>query len=395
MTQAVVNTSSTKTWAQPWLSSAKWDCALIIAPAFVTASIALAFRSQLDNSQFMPLWAWVSFVLVVDVAHVYATLFRTYFDKRSFSEHRALLILIPVACWFVGYILYAVDDMLFWRTLAYLAVFHFIRQQFGFTALYARKDPVEFSKFKLLDQLTVYTVTLFPLLYWHTHMPRNFHWFVEGDFVTSAPAVLSEVGFVAYLMIAGSYLVKELVLWKKTGFFNVPKNLIVFGTALSWWVGIVALNSDLAFTMTNVVTHGVPYMALVWLYHHKKSGTAGDAGADDAGADDAVSKSASNSDAAERKSYWKLARDLMLSFAPAFVLFLVLLAYLEEGFWDGLVWREHLTFFSPFSGLPAITDAAILAFLVPLLSLPQSTHYVLDGFIWRVKDKASTWSASR
>jgi hypothetical protein len=25
----------------------------------------------------------------------------------------------------------------------------------------------------------------------------------------------------------------------------------------------------------------------------------------------------------------------------------------------------------------------VLMWLVPLLALPQSTHYVLDGFIWR------------
>ena len=66
---------------------------------------------------------------------------------------------------------------------------------------------------------------------------------------------------------------------------------------------------------------------------------------------------------------------------------------LEEGLWDGMVWREHLTLFAPFSGLPQIEDKTWLALLVPFLSLPQSTHYALDGFIWRVKDRDSTWSA--
>jgi hypothetical protein len=75
------------------------------------------------------------------------------------------------------------------------------------------------------------------------------------------------------------------------------------------------------------------------------------------------------------------------------VVFLVVLAYLEEGFWDGLIWREHQLFFWPFSFLPSVNDSVILALLVPLLALPQSTHYVLDGFIWRVKDKKSVWTA--
>lgn len=379
MTQVVVKTNSMTLKAQPWLSSPSWDCILIIAPAFLSSIVALLFRSQLDNSQYMPLWAWVSFVLVVDVAHVYATLFRTYFNERSFAENMPLLVLIPSACWFSGWILYSIDDIYFWRALAYLAVFHFIRQQYGFVALYARHDPEGFEKHRWLDHLTVYTVTLYPLLYWHTHLPRNFHWFVKGDFVSSVPAALSEAGFVSYVVVVLSYLVKEMLLFRKSSFFNIPKNLIVLGTAVSWWVGIVTLNSDLAFTMTNVLTHGIPYMALIWLYHYKK-------------ADQSRQGTATG---ASFRFNLRFFREIALTFAPAFVLFLVILAYLEEGLWDGFVWREHLTFFSPFSGLPTITDAAVLAVLVPLLSLPQSTHYVLDGFIWRIKDKKSSWSASR
>jgi hypothetical protein len=384
VTQAIANTNSAGVVEQPWLSSALWDSLLIISPAFITSAIAIAFRSQLDNSQDMPLWAWVSFVLVVDVAHVYATLFRTYFDPKSFNEHKPLLLLIPFICWAVGWALYSYDDILFWRALAYLAVFHFIRQQYGFVALYARKDPTEFSKFKLLDKICVYVVTLFPLIYWHTHLPRNFSWFVKGDFVSWVPAAIIDRAFIAYAVVGISYLIKEIFLFKKSGFFNIPKNLIVIGTALSWWVGIIALNSDIAFTMTNVVTHGIPYMALVWLYHNR-TGTIDGA---------TVARSFSEQSGAKR-DYLKLARDILLSFAPAFVLFLIILAYIEEGFWDGLVWREHLTFFSPFAQLPAVTEGALLAVLVPLLSLPQSTHYVLDGFIWRVKDKVSSWSAVR
>lgn len=303
MTQALANSNQTRTWSQPWLSSAVWDCLLIISPAFISSFIVLALKQQLDNSQHMPLWAWVSFVLVVDVAHVYATLFRTYLDRRSFNQHRSLLVVIPVACFLTGSFLYSVNDMYFWRTLAYLAVFHFIRQQFGFVALYSRNDPLELNKFRWLDQITVYAATLFPLIYWHTHLPRNFNWFVDGDFVQALPASFTEGAFIVYLIIAALYLCKEIVLLAKTGFINVPKNLIVTGTALSWWVGIVALNSDIAFTMTNVLTHGIPYMALIWLYHRKT-------GAGNGGLEHDTTK----------KSLLELARNILLSFAPAFVL---------------------------------------------------------------------------
>jgi hypothetical protein len=66
---------------------------------------------------------------------------------------------------------------------------------------------------------------------------------------------------------------------------------------------------------------------------------------------------------------------------------LILFAYFEEGLWDGLVWKEHASVFKPFATLPAINSDMLLALIVPLLALPQSTHYVLDGFIWKMKKK--------
>jgi hypothetical protein len=365
----------TNVQAQPWLSSASWDCLLILSPAILVSCIVLIFRNQLTNNPSIPLWAWVCLILFVDVAHVYATLFRTYLDQEAFQKNKSLLLAIPATCLTAGCLLYAVNWLLFWRVLAYLAVFHFIRQQYGFVVLYSRKDPGVFEKFKQIDYLALYAATIYPLLYWHTHLPRNFNWLIDGDFISSMPLLVFKVGSAIYLIGASLYVTKEVILLKTTGYFNIPKNLLMFGTALSWWVGIISLNSDLAFTMTNVLSHGIPYMALIWLYRPK-----GDPNL--LPAENGINLS----------TMFSVVKKLTISYAPAFLLFLVLLAYLEEGLWDGFVWREHLSLFAPFSHLPAISDPIILAILVPLLSLPQSTHYVLDGFIWRIKDRSSVWS---
>jgi hypothetical protein len=68
----------------------------------------------------------------------------------------------------------------------------------------------------------------------------------------------------------------------------------------------------------------------------------------------------------------------------------------EEGLWDGLVWREHGTVFGWFAHLPTVGSSALLRWVVPLLALPQATHYVLDGFIWRrsKRRKASPGTAA-
>jgi hypothetical protein len=359
---------------QAWLSSAWWDTLLIIGPAFLSSVVVLLFKQPIEDCPDLPLWAWVTFVLCIDVAHVYATLFRTYFRASTFEHNSTLLTLIPLSCWVIGALVYSIKALLFWRLLAYLAVFHFVRQQFGFIMLYSRKEPQPVRSFKWLDQLAIYMAAMYPLMFWHTNLPRNFSWFVEGDFIKNLPHQCVDAAFIVYVAVAAAYCVKELALFLKHRFFNVPKNLMLIGTALSWWVGIISVNSDLAFTMTNVVSHGIPYMALVWLYHHKDN--------------DEQSRQEAGS-----PNYFSRINGRVMSNVLIFVLCLIGLAYLEEGLWAGLIWREHLSVFRPFANLPAITETAMLAILVPLLSLPQSTHYVLDGFIWRVKDKTSTWSA--
>jgi hypothetical protein len=76
---------------------------------------------------------------------------------------------------------------------------------------------------------------------------------------------------------------------------------------------------------------------------------------------------------------------------PLFLAVLLLFGFLEEGLWAGLVWREHLEAFGVLGRLPEITAKDTLSWLVPLLTLPQATHYVLDGFIWKLKDSDANW----
>ena len=166
----------------PWLASARWDILFILSPALLSSALVLIFRNEMEATRDVPLWVWVCFVLLIDVAHVYATLFRTYLDPKAFTEQRTLLLTAPLLCWIVGSVLYSIDGLYFWRVLAYLAVFHFIRQQFGFLKLYSRREPPSFATFKWLDVSLIYLATLYPLMFWHTHLPRNFSWFIEEIF---------------------------------------------------------------------------------------------------------------------------------------------------------------------------------------------------------------------
>lgn len=357
--------------SSPWLWNRTFDSIFLLSPPIVaTLFISVLPRQVLELSN-LPLWVWVVFILGIDVTHVYSTVFRTYLHRDEFHQHRRLYLLVPTILFIVGVLLYSVEELLFWRALAYAAVFHFMRQQYGFLRLYARKET--YSKWsKLVDQLALYSATLYPILYWHTHLPRRFNWFVEGDFISGLPSLVSEIGFYLYIVFQVIYIGLELDRVRKDKCFNWPKNILMFGTVVSWYVSIIKFNGDVAFSIINVVSHGIPYIALIWFYGYQQQ---------------------RQSDSLLIFDRWNFGTVFKPSHILVFVSILLAFAYVEEGFWDAWVWREHSSVFGPFTLLGAIENRELLSWIVPLLTLPQATHYVLDGFIWKVRDKDSHWQS--
>src|ERR1044072_4530703 len=210
-----------------------------------------------------PDWAWVPAVLLVDVAHVYATAFRVYFDREELRRRLSLYVLAPAIALSMSVALYSESGALFWRARAYLAVFPFVRQQYGWVALYRARAGERGRAGWFVDAAAVYMATLYPLAYWHADLPRRFWWFLPGDFA-GVPAWVESFAFVLYCLALGAYALRSAHAWLAAGRGNPGKDLVVVTTAVCWYAGIVAYDSDYAFTVTNVVIHGVPYAALVW-----------------------------------------------------------------------------------------------------------------------------------
>lgn len=313
----------------------------------VASLLALAVGGYLGIlHQESPEWTWVYAVLLVDVAHVWSTGFRVYFDKEELRQRPLLYFGVPVVAFAIGWGLYSFGSAVFWRALAYMAVWHFIRQQYGWVALYRRRagEPRNWEFY--LDSAAIHLATIYPLLWWHAHLPRKFWWFLEGDFARLPELWVSLLAPIYWLTLL-AYLIKAARAYGQ-GRGHPGKDTIVFTTWLCWYLGIVVFNSDYAFTVTNVLIHGIPYMALIYWYRQKKRG--------------------------EQRPKFHLSQIVV----PLLVIWV--LAYTEEMLWDRAVWHERGWLFGTgweLSGLEMV--------LVPLLAVPQLTHYILDGFIWKRK----------
>jgi hypothetical protein len=334
---------------QKWLFSAPVDLSVFLGSAALSLLLlAVGWQFGLLDRE-TPDWTWISAVLLIDIAHVWATSFRVYFDVDEFKSKFWLYTLVPVFGYAIGVALYSEGELTFWRVLAFIAVFHFVRQQYGWVALYRRKLKETSRVTWWIDASAVYLATLYPLAFWMTRLPRNFEWFVKDDFL-SLPSITETVLFPLYVLALGAYAVKSVYLYLTTGFINIGKDIVVLTTVVCWYVGIVALNSDYAFTVTNVIIHGVPYFALVYFYARARRETA-------------------------RPFYKRLSNNWLVFMATLWAL-----AYIEELLWHRGVWHERNWLFGE-----DFDFGALKLFIVPLLALPQLVHYVLDGFVWRRK----------
>jgi hypothetical protein len=335
----------------PWIWSPALDLAVFALPAFAACALAALVRGREAGA--LPEWGWLFFVLGVDVAHVWSTIFRTYLDPAELARRPARYVGVPLGCWAVGALLHARSPALFWRVLAYAAVLHFVRQQLGWAAVYRARARTTGWADRLVDGLALYAATCVPIFLWHVSLPRPFSWFLPGDFVdlgrlaSFAPAAK---GAFAFALVA--FAVWHAYRVARGAPIAAGKIALVASTAFGWYVGVVLAPDDLTFTLMNVLPHGVPYVALLWAY--AKAGR-------------------------RRSPRTPAARVAGYGFG-AFAGALLLLAFVEEMAWDRLVWHERPWLFGL---LPEIELGGLAHLVVPLLALPQATHYALDALLWR------------
>jgi hypothetical protein len=299
-------------------------------------------------------------VVLVDVAHVWGNLLFVYADPDERRRRPVLWAAVPAVSFALAWALASEVELWLWRAVALLAVVHFVRQQVGWVRLYRarsgeRDDTAVGLRGRILgrvvDEGVVYAATLGPVEWWHAHLPRPFWWLATGDFFVALPSWAGTLALVVDAAFVLAYVARSARAW--AGGRGVPgRDIVVLTTALLWWLGIVVCSSDYVFTVTNVLVHGVPYVVLIAVTARRR-----------------------------RQAGASVAAPLAHG-AVVVVVALWACALVEEALWDRRVWHEH----DGFVPGPAVDVGAARAVVVALLVLPQVTHYVLDGLIWRRRD---------
>lgn len=158
-----------------WLLSRNFDLGFFYLPVWIIWGMSFLLSPiDIDNS-FSIQKSFLVYLVVdkfVDYGHVFTTVFRTYLDSMSFRDFKSLLFVVPTLVLLTSLVVSFYSQSWFWIIQTYFAVYHFVRQQYGFAILYAQKEKVildlDNQIFKSLikwDKACIYVGTSFPIIY--------------------------------------------------------------------------------------------------------------------------------------------------------------------------------------------------------------------------------------
>jgi hypothetical protein len=336
-----------------WIFSAKQDVIYFSGTLVLSAIIVILMKSFsfLPNQETTSL-TFLFFILFSE-AHVYSTLFRTYFNSKELVTHPKKYFFIPLTTFLVAYFFYRYSSLVFYRLISYAIFFHIIRQQIGFVALAAVPGP-DADKNKKWDYAFVYIISCCCLLWRHGHQTTNyFGHFIPGDMI-QIPTHIADTFLPIMWIYLSLYILRSAYQFYKTQNLPVSKFHILITTLAFWYFSLVHIDATFYLIITKALFHGLPYMALIY-------------------------KNTSRLNSVNNIRFPNLIKKKVLFF----IFLIFLLAYLENWGWYSFIYTTS----SPwFLDTKLVLSESAFAFTLALLWTPALAHVVIDGFIWKRKN---------
>lgn len=341
-----------------FLQTPTYEWLFIVLPPLVLSLFFVLAPRDIESIGYMNAILLFCFV-VIDGGHVFSTIFITYFDRSRNSYQKLKYVLVFLITYFgIYFFLSLTNQNGLWSLLAYLAIFHFIRQQFGLMKLYYSNSEPKKKIEIWLDDLAIYSTTIYPYIYWHAHLPREAGSVFRRSSFIQFPAIqqVSLICGVLTVLLIVSFVIKEIYFFIIKGRVELQKFAVVIGSAVAWWVSIVYFYDwILPYSVIQTVSHGVPYWALLWIYGRT-----------------------ANQEIETRSwffiSKWGLVTMVVIASSLSFLLIFG---------WEHLIYASDYRGYHPFSNLPNLVVSPISKYLEAFFASCQVTHYGLDSLIWK------------
>ena len=341
-----------KPYSQSWVFSQTEDLWIFIGPLVLSYLIlAIMHFSGMGIYKDGPSYFYYLIALFVDGSHGITTFVRLSQKQDISKPQKTFFFFLPILIWLVIWSLIEINLPYIEILISYFAIYHFIKQQYGWMRITSVKTQSLTAKEELLDKIMIYNVTLFPILYW-SFIKTNFGWYGPEDIIKfyDYPWMKSFL-IIVHTLILVIYTYSQIKANKLRNQIPWGKYQIILVTWIAWVIPIVILESHIAKVLCFAIPHGLQYYYInfkVSPQEHNKT----------------LTKSPRS----------QIAH--LLRFYVTFVLIEFFIMLTDKKI------IEHLSSYFIAYQKP---EAGFLAFV----SIFQIWHFIADGYIWKIKSKNS------
>jgi hypothetical protein len=249
-------------WA--WLRNARFDLVFILGISAFAICIGLVV-------------VWQPFVLIpiliIDLwflgyHHVIATYTRLCFDRKSFSEHwHLLLVLLPLvafgtlaAAYFVG-LWVIVSIYLYWQW------FHYARQSWGISRAYRGKQRSALYENGWLDQAIFYALPVLGILYRSYQDPGQFL-FMELKVIPVSLGLVQFAAAVTFALLA-FWVFRRFLAWREGRLAEVHTLYMLTHFGI-FAVGYLIISDITIGWLVINIWHNAQYILFVWMFNTRR-----------------------------------------------------------------------------------------------------------------------------
>jgi hypothetical protein len=244
-----------------WLRSREFDASFIFGAAALALTSGLL--AALIPALFVP-------ILLLDLwllgyHHVVATYTRLCFDKKSFAEHQALVLWLPLGVVVAVMALFlAVGAWALATIYLYWQWFHYTRQSWGISNAYRRKAGGLAIPTPRLDLAAMYLLPLWGILHRSHQAPETFLG-VELR-VLPVPALVVDVVGVAAIVALVLWTATRIIAWRN-GRLPLAHTAYIASHFLIFYVGYIGIEQINPGWLVLNVWHNAQYVLFVWLFN--------------------------------------------------------------------------------------------------------------------------------
>ncbi len=317
-------------------SNRKQELIYFYTPVFLTC---LLFLIPNESSQWLFQLPLIYIGLqMIDSGHIWPSFLIAYSSERAKIILRLLPVIVLVIYLLIGFYF---DKFGIYRLHAYLAAFHFIRQQYGILKLSSNLNPSRSSWINKTEFYSIYAITISSLI---GRMSNEGVWMRDADLI-QIPELYFHPAMTIFFFTVLLYSSLVLYSYFKYQEFFLSRFLIYTSAIFAWGV--------IGFTKLPIIAlfplfHDLPYLGLIYRYP--------------------------NPWLKRVKTYLSKIR-----FSTVNSSFLVLVVI--------TIFIGSIVEFSLYRYLDLHVDEdlsnSLKVLLCSIAFLPTTTHYLIDGFIWR------------